>query len=315
MQPARIVVVGSINMDLVVRAPRMPRPGQTLTGSDFLTAPGGKGANQAVAAARLGADVAMIGRVGDDVFADRLVRGLQDAGVHTDHVLRTADCPSGTAVITVDDSGENSIIVVPGSNGQLTPADIEAREQLIADAHVLLLQLEVPLETVVRAAQIARGHGVRVIVDPAPAPTQALPAQLHNVDIISPNQSEAAALTGQSAQTVEQAEAAAGKLVDQGAGHAVIKLGAAGALAVGDDRRPIRVAGFKVDPVDTTAAGDAFTAALGLALAEGRDLAEAMTFGCATGALAVTKMGAQQAMPDRAAVEQLIDQTGAARRA
>jgi ribokinase len=302
-----IVVVGSLNMDLVVRCP-IPRPGQTVAGGDLREVPGGKGANQAVAAARLAAGrcpVRMVGRVGDDAFGDRLVRQLDEDGVDADHVGRLAGVPSGTAVILVDDGGENAIVVSPGANGRLAPADVPD----LAGAAVVLLQLEVPAETV--AAAIGRARGAWVILDPAPVPAGGtLPAALYGVDLITPNQTEAEALTGVPVASADDAGRAAAVLVDRGAKRVVVKLGAGGcAVSERTDGGRIvttHVPGFAVTAVDTTAAGDSFNGALAVALAEGMGLLEAARFANAAGALAATRPGAQSSLPTRAEVDRLV---------
>jgi ribokinase len=306
----RVVVVGSVNMDLVVRVPQLPRPGQTLAASGMDTIPGGKGANQAVAAARLGARVTLIGRLGDDVFGPRLRAGLVAEGVGVTHVLTTPDCPSGVALIGVEPSGENAIVIVAGANWHLTPADVAEREEVIASADVLVLQLEVPPETVVTAVAVARRRGVRVILDPAPAPRGPLPEALCSVDVLSPNQTEAEALTGVAVTDRAAAERAAVALRRGGAGSVVLKLGAMGALLREGDSAAVWVPTARVEAVDTTAAGDAFTAALAVALAEGRPMTDAVRLGCAAGTLAVTRFGAQPAMPTRAEVEAFLPRLG-----
>ncbi len=208
MSPAipHIVVVGSINMDLVARMARLPRPGETVPGEEFQTIPGGKGANQAVAAARLGARVTLIGRVGDDSFGETLRRSLAEYDVSTKHVLVTEGCSSGVALIGVEATGANSIIVIAGANGRLTPHDVVSRGDVIASADTLIVQLETPLDTVATAIRLAREAGVRTILDPAPAPTGELPDELRAVDLISPNQTEAEALTGIVVSDVATAE-------------------------------------------------------------------------------------------------------------
>ncbi len=301
--PPRIVVVGSINMDLVARVARLPRPGETVQGSSFMQVPGGKGANQAVAAARLGADVEMIGRVGDDAFGGQLVESLRGSGVRTDIVQTTANCPSGLALIGVEDSGQNAITVIGGANQYLTPTDIEAHAAAIAAADALLVQLEVPIATVVAAVSVASEHRVLTVLDPAPAPALELPSELFAVDVLSPNQAEAEALTGVSVTTVADAVLASRKLHERGAPRVVIKLGKQGALAGESGSQPIHIPAPPVRVVDTTAAGDAFTAALAIALVEGQSLAAATRFACAAGSLATTRSGAQTAMPSRAEVE------------
>lgn len=303
----RLVVLGSVNMDLVVRVASLPRPGETVAGRDLAEIPGGKGANQAVAAARLGAHTEMIARVGDDAFGATLLRGLADGGVDARAVAVTRGCSSGVAVIGVGDDGQNSIVIVPGANGRLTPADVRRHRGLIARADALLLQLEVPPETVAAAAAVARRAGVTVVLDPAPAPRAPLPDELVAVDLLSPNQTEAEALTGIRVDTPDDAARAARALIRRGARRVVVKLGAAGAFYA-DAQLELHVPARRVKPVDTTAAGDAFTAALALAWAAGRPPAEAVRFACAAGTLATLSFGAQPAMPGRAEVEAFLKQ-------
>lgn len=305
MRAPQIVVVGSINMDLVARMSRLPRPGETLHGDDFQTIPGGKGANQAVAAARLGAQVTMIGRVGDDAFGGELLRSLEQYGVGTQFVQKTANCPSGVAVINVDASGANAIVVVAGANGRLTPDDVANCARVIASADVVIVQLETPVETVMAAIRSAREFNVRTILDPAPAPSGPLPAELQAVDYISPNQTEAEALTGIVVSDLLSAERAAKVLCDRGARHVVMKLGELGALTYSEGTSE-HIAAMPTEVVDTTAAGDAFTAGLAVGLAEGRTLAEATKLGCAAGTLACTVFGAQPAMPTREKVDRFL---------
>lgn len=298
-----LVVLGSLNMDLVIRAPRHPRPGETLVGSDFGTFPGGKGANQAVAVARLGQPVVMIGCVGRDAFGDALIATLQAAGVDTIGVAR-AEAATGVALITLSAAGENTIVIAPGANGTVTPELVQAHEPLIANAAALLLQLEVPLPAVETAIRLARAHGVPVILNPAPART--LPAALiGQVDYLIPNQHEAALLTGLPVNTPEEAKTAAEVLRHSGAGVVVLTLGEQGALVLADGE-PVHVPAFRVEVVDTTAAGDAFVGAFAVALSEGRSPVEAATWGCAAGALACTVLGAQPSLPTRSAVLRLV---------
>ncbi|NWG21055.1 MAG: ribokinase [Chloroflexi bacterium] len=292
-----IAVFGSINMDLVVRTPRLPVPGETLTGHTFFTVPGGKGANQAVACARLGVPTRMVGRVGDDGFGEQLRASLRGYGVNDAGVLTTPGS-SGVAVIAVDDSAENTIVIVPGANGTVSVADVARLEQALSDAHVLLLQLEVPLDAVISAARAARDRGVVVILDPAPA--QALPEELYTLaDIITPNESEATILTGLTVADDAGAAEAARVLLARGARRAIIKLGARG-VWVADSAGERLAPAYAVTPVDTVAAGDAFNGGLAAALSEGRSFDEAVRWGLATGALSVLKSGAQPSMPERA---------------
>lgn len=306
--PANIVVVGSLNMDLVVRSPRIPLPGETILGSAFVTLPGGKGANQAVAAARLGGAVTMIGRLGADGFAASLRESLAADGVDHSRVQATPDVATGVALITVDDDGRNTIVVASGANWLVTPVDVEEAEATIAAADVLLLQLELPLETVMRAAQIARANQVRVILNPAPA-RHLPPALLALVDILIPNETETALLADLPVENDAQAQIAAARLLELGVGAVILTLGSRGALLATAEGSHLSPA-FPVHPVDTTAAGDAFVGGLAVALGEGKPLAEALVWGNAAGGLATTALGAQPSLPRRGAVEELAEKQG-----
>ncbi|MGQ9549948.1 MAG: ribokinase [Roseiflexus sp.] len=300
-----IVVFGSINIDLVVRTPRLPVPGETLTGYTFFAAPGGKGANQAVACARLGAPTRMVGRVGDDLFGAQLRANLRTCRVQDNSVLTTPG-PSGVALIAVDDRAENTIVIVPGANGSVSVADIPYLEEALDGACILLVQLEVPLETVVAAARVARARGVTVILDPAPA--LPLPDELYALaDIITPNEHEATTLTGIAVHDDHGAIAAARALIARGVRRVVLKLGARGALTA-DANGERFWDPFVVTPVDTVAAGDAFNGGLAVALREGRSFDEAIRWGLAAGALSVTRHGAQPSMPERSEVLTLLAQ-------
>jgi ribokinase len=291
-------------MDLVARAPRIPQPGETIIGRDFHTLPGGKGANQAVAAARLGARVTMVGRVGSDAFARPLLDNLVAAGVDHTFVGQDPQAATGVALIVVDAAGQNSIVVASGANMRLSPADVDAAEAAIATADVLLLQLETSLETVTRAAQIAHAHGVTVILNPAPA-RPLPPALLSLVDVLVPNESETALLTGLPINSQAQVEAAAGALRRLGVGAVILTLGERGALLAQAEKTELFPA-FVVIAIDTTAAGDAFMGGLAVALAEGQVLADGVRWGNAAGALAATRLGAQPSLPTRQAVEKLM---------
>jgi ribokinase len=296
-----IVVVGSLNMDLVVRLKRHVRPGETLLGSDYEAHPGGKGANQAVAAARAGGQVRMIGRVGNDVFGDTLLDGLAAAGIDARAVQRS-ERPSGVAFITIDSQGQNSIIVAPGANAALSPADLTAR--LFSRTSVVLLQLEIPLPTVLAAARLGRAAGALTILNLAPA--QKLNAgELSNIDLLLVNENEAALLLELDEAAIRaeplQAVARLARLVPQ----AVLTLGADGAAWTAGNGSGLQ-RGFPVTALDTTGAGDAFTGALAVALAEGLELPQAVRFGAAAGALATTGVGAQSALPRRDAIMQLL---------
>ena len=301
---AHVAVVGSLNMDLVARAARIPQPGETIIGGEFRTVPGGKGANQAVAAARLGARVSMVGRVGRDAFAGPLLDGLAADGIDHTFVIQDPHAATGVALIVVDDAGENSIVVASGANMRLSPTDADAAETAIAGADALLLQLESPLETVTRAAELARAHGVTVILNPAPA--RSLPVELLAlVDVLIPNESETALLTGMPVGDQAEAEAAAGALRHMGVGTVILTLGERGAL-LAREAETVMCPAFDVTPVDTTAAGDAFMGGFAVALAEGRTLSEAARWGNGAGALATTRLGAQPSLPTRQELERLL---------
>ena len=315
-----IVVVGSLNMDLVVSVPRFPVAGETLLGGDYARHPGGKGANQAVAAARAGGAVAMVGRVGADAFGEALTRGLQADGVRTDDVLALPDAPTGVAFISIDAGAQNTIIVAPGANARLAPGDLEPER--FEGARVVLLQLEVPLDTTLQAARLGRAAGARVVLNLAPAqPLSA--AQLADVDLLLVNETEAAGLTGISVDEVARAPERAATALTALVPAAVLTLGAAGAAwaeaaadsasaadSVAGANGPATsglVPGFPVTAVDTTAAGDAFAGALAVRLASGADLAEAVRFANAAGALAATQAGAQPSLPRAGAIAALLE--------
>lgn len=301
-----ILVIGSVNMDLAVRSPHMPAPGETVLGKGLAISPGGKGANQAVAAARLGGKCVFVGRVGEDAFGQQLLAGLKAEGVDCSHVLVTDDAPTGMAMIVVDAKGENAIVVAGGANQCVTPDDIFPCEDLFAAASVVLLQLELPLPAVRAAIDLARRHRCKVILDPAPA-QPALDEALLRVDIICPNGLEADTITGQGQANEERAaKTMASDLVARGAGAAVVKLGGRGSVVVTADGHFYRVPAYKVSVVDTTAAGDAFAGALAVAVAKGEHIRQAARFANAAGALACTKFGAQSAMPTAAEVAALM---------
>jgi ribokinase len=303
-----VVVVGSLNADLVVRTPRFPAPGETVTGTDFAVHPGGKGANQAVAAARLGGRVAMIGRVGNDDQGRMLRMSLAGAGVDAEAVKDDESAATGVAVITIDGAGQNQIVLAPGANARLTPADVEQHRRLIEGAAVLLLQLEVPLPTVEAAARLARNAGVRVILDPAPACRDAV-ALLPLVDVVTPNENELRVLAGAGPGTTtrEWALPLLRSLVEGGVGMAIAKLGPLGAMALSAREEHFWPA-YTVVPVDTTAAGDAWNGAFAVALAEGLGLPEAGLFANAAAAISVTRAGAQPSLATRDEVEQFLAQ-------
>lgn len=300
-----IVVFGSINMDLVVRAPHIPLPGETILGSDFVMVPGGKGANQAVAVARLGAPVMMVGAVGNDAFGPQLRQSLADYGVDTVHV-RTSDAASGVALITVDDKGENSIVVASGANMRV-PADIlDNLDRALNQASILLLQLEIPMDLVITAAHLAKKRGVTVILDPAPAPAQALPPELLTaVDVITPNERETHALTGIQPTDGASTAAAATRLHELGVATVIIKRGGHG-VYWSNRKTTLTIPAFTVPVVDTVAAGDSFNGSLATALAENQIWSEALRFAAASAAISVTRRGAQQSMATRVEVDDLL---------
>ncbi|MBM0742767.1 ribokinase [Phormidium sp. CLA17] len=292
-----VTVFGSLNMDLVVRTPRLLQSGETLIGSDFYTTPGGKGANQAVAVAKLGISTEIIGRVGTDPFGLELLAELKALGVGTDGVLVDAT-HSGVAVITVAATGENQIIGVFGANGNVDQIDVERLKAVLPKTKLLLLQLEVPIAAVKQAAQVAHGLGVQVILDPAPVPAEAIAPLYPFIDILVPNEIEAGQLVGFLVNSPETAALAARVLQQQGAKTVIVKLGAQGVFCAAPDET-FFVPAFNVEAIDTVAAGDAFAGGLAAALVEGASLQQAVIWGAAAGALATIKKGAQAAMPDR----------------
>jgi ribokinase len=309
-------------MDLITRAEVMPLPGQTVMGQDLLQSPGGKGANQAAAAgklwARRSAGSRIIGRTGEDLFADNIVAALTRAKVDTTSILRSRHAPTGTAMIVVDRHGENAIVVAGGANRLLTASDLLAERRTIETAVVLTVQLEIPYDTVACAIALAKRSNVLTILDPAPAPPEGLPESLYHVDILTPNQTEAQLLTGVPVRTPDDARRAAERFLLRGTRIVIVKMGSQGAVivqraeagetvaAAGSNATVKHVSGFRVPVVDTTGAGDAFNAALSVGLAEGMALPVAVRFANAAGALACTRMGALQAMPSRADVDALV---------
>jgi len=306
---AKIVIVGSSNMDLVVKSPRIPAKGETILGGDFIMTPGGKGANQAVAAAKLGAEVYFVAKLGDDIFGRQSLSNFQKVAVHTEYVVQTNEAPSGVALITVDDAGDNVIVVAPGANLKLSPEDVKQAQSVIASSGAVAAQLEVPLETVEFAARLANDAGVPFILDPAPA--QKLSDEfLKKVDVLTPNETEAEILTGIKVTDENSALAAAKDLLQHGVKAVILTMGAQGYLLATNDAAEF-VPSVKVDAVDATAAGDAFTGSLGVGLAQGKTLSDAALFANHVAALSVTKMGAQSSMPDAEQVENFIRQKSA----
>lgn len=299
-----VIVFGSISMDLTTYTAHLPAPGETLFGHSFVFVPGGKGGNQAVAASRLGTTTKFFGRVGKDSFGEQALSILTSYGVDMSGVYVDAEHDTGLAIITVDDQAENAIIVVSGANMALGQSDVERCLPQLEQAKVLLLQLEVPLDTVIAMASAARERDVTVVLDPAPV--RDLPDELYPlIDIITPNEVEAEMLLGYPIDSEEAAVQAALDLRERGIGTAIIKMGGQGAYYHTSDAKGW-VPAFKVEAVDTVAAGDAFNGGLAVALAEGQTLAEAVRWGAAAGALAVTKAGASSSMPQRAAFDELL---------
>lgn len=296
----KIVVLGSCNTDLVIKSERLPAPGETILGGQFLMNPGGKGANQAVAASRLGGDVSFVCKTGNDIFGQKFVELFKKESIKTEYVFKDEELPSGVALITVDKSGENSIVVASGANSSLSKSDVDTAKEAIENAELLLMQLETPLETVRYAAEIANNNGVKVILNPAPAPAESLPVELlENLHMIIPNNTEAQILSGIEVNDWETARQAADVISGLGVTVVVITLGAMGAFVKdGDQYYEIKVES-KLDAVDTTAAGDTFCGALCVALAEGTALKDAVEFANRAAGISVTRMGAQASIPYR----------------
>jgi len=299
-----ILVVGSSNTDMIIKVGHIPRPGETILGGEFASAAGGKGANQAVGAARAGGAVTFIARVGQDMFGDKAVAGFIADGINVDYVVRDRTCPSGVALIFVGQNGENSIAVASGANAKLTPADLKKAKSAFTQSSVVVLQLETPLKTVEAAAKLAATAGARVILNPAPA--RSLPDDLlRRVYLLTPNESEAEMLTGMTVNNEAAAAKAADALLARGVQNVIITLGARGAYVAGRQDRGL-VKGYKVKPVDTTGAGDVFNGTLAVALAEGKSLLDAARFASAAAAISVTRLGAQTSAPKRVEIDQLL---------
>lgn len=299
-----IVVVGSSNMDLVVKSARIPVPGETILGGDFLMVPGGKGANQAVAAAKLGARVHFVARLGNDLFGRKSLENFRLGGLDATYVSLTSDAPSGVALITVDEAGNNAIVVAPGANARLSPDDVRRAEAEIRSAGAVVAQLEVPLATVQCAAEIACKAGVPFLLNPAPA--QPLDESLlSKAAVLTPNESEARILTGIEVVDEDSARKAARKLLDAGAKAVIVTMGARGFLLAEDGATEF-VPAMKVKAVDATAAGDAFMGSLAVGLAQGQSLREAALFANRVAALSVTRLGAQTSMPTRQELDEFI---------
>ncbi len=302
-----ITVIGSINTDLVVRSSVIPAPGQTLMGHSFITTGGGKGANQAVASVRLGGEVSLVAKIGADAFGKMSLDNFKKEKINIDHVYIDDHAPSGVAIIVVDDKGENIIVVAPGANAELSCGDIRLAEPVIENADIILLQLEIPMDTIAEAITIANKHKRMILLNPAPAAS--IPDQvLRAVDIITPNQSEAKALTGIMVKDVITAQEASDRLHEKGIQTVIITMGDKGAYLSSPDHKDL-VSGFNnVQVIDTVAAGDTFCGALAIAITEKKDLCSAVKFANAAAALSVTKQGAQTSIPNRQEVDSVLAQ-------
>ena len=294
-----IVVIGSSNTDMVVKTSHLPVPGETVLGGDFFMNAGGKGANQAVAAARYGNRVVFIAKTGNDLFGEQVRKSMKEDGIVTDYVFIDEEHPSGVALITIDQKAENCIVVAGGANMYLKPEDIDKAKEEILGGDVVLMQLETPIETVEYAAKMAAEAGVKVILNPAPAPAEPLSKELiSNLYLITPNRSEASRLTGIEVTDLASAQRAALALYDMGAKNVIVTLGSEGSL-VYDGHMMMRVEAIKVEAVDTTAAGDTYNGVLASVIAEGKSLIDAVHEANIAGAISVTRMGAQPAAPTR----------------
>jgi ribokinase len=299
-----IVVVGSSNTDMIIKTNKIPKPGETVIGGKFYKAAGGKGANQATAAARAGGNVAFVAKVGNDLFGNEAIMGFKNDGINIDYLNKDSEEASGIALILVDSIGENSIAVASGANLNLLESDIKKAQEEISHAAVLLMQLEIPIETVEAAAKIACATGAKVILNPAPA--QALSDDLLKcISILTPNESEAELLTGVEVNNENDAKKAAKILLEKGVELVIITLGASGALAATKEESKL-IPGFKVDAIDTTAAGDVFNGALAVAISENKELHDSIRFAHAAAAISVTKIGAQPSAPNRSEIEEML---------
>lgn len=297
----KILVVGSSNTDMVIKARHLPRPGETILGGSFFMNPGGKGANQAVTIARLGGQVTFICKTGSDIFGHQSQQLFEEEGINTSYIFSDSEHPSGVALITVDENAENCIVVASGANANLLPSDLNKADEAIAEADLILMQLEIPMETVEYVAEQGHRLGKKVILNPAPAHPLS-PSLLKHLYMITPNETEAEMISGIKITDETSAIEAAKVLVGMGVQNVIITLGSKGALAY-CDKDVEMVSALKVEAVDTTAAGDVFNGALTVALSEGRSLPEAVRFACKASAISVTRVGAQSSAPYRNEVD------------
>lgn len=297
---SRIIVIGSSNTDMVIKTEKLPVPGETILGGTFLMNPGGKGANQAVAAARLGGKVTFITKRGNDLFGNQAVGLLIREGIDTQYIVKDLEFPSGIALITVDSAGENSIVVAPGSNGNLIPEDISPMIFENSKFEILLLQLEIPLDTVEYSAVKASERGIKVILNPAPA-CELSDNLLQHIWLLTPNETETEIITGVRIRDIPSAERAASLIQERGVKNVIITMGETGAFVKSENYSGL-IPGVKVSPVDTTAAGDIFNGALAVAISEGRDLNDAVSFANKAASISVTRMGAQASAPYRSEI-------------
>ena len=303
MKP-KLLVVGSSNTDMVIKGAHLPRPGETILGNSFFMNPGGKGANQAVAAARLGGNVTFICKTGNDIFGRQSIELFEEEGINTSHLLSDPKNPSGVALITVDENAENCIVVASGANATLSPADLQKLKHVIEESRIVLMQLEIPLETVEFVAKTAAAHGVRVLLNPAPA-CNLSDDLLKCISIITPNKTEAEMLTGVKVKNITSAREAAQIISDRGVDTVIITLGANGALILHEGEFT-HVPAVPVKAIDTTAAGDVFNGALAVSLAESDDIIAATTLACKAAAISVTRMGAQSSVPFKKEVDAFV---------
>lgn len=301
----KLCVIGSLNMDLVTKMENFPKPGETIVGESFKTFPGGKGANQAVALGKLGADVLMIGKVGDDIYGTEYLEVLRNNNVNQEGIQIEKEVSSGVAVIQVSDKGENNIVIIPGANGNVDIKYIESKWNILDEADIFLFQLEIPMDAVIYTIKKLKAKGKTIILDPAPA--KKLPEEIFRyIDYITPNETEIEALTDKSVKDEKDLKEAARILIDKGVKNVIAKLGSKGAAVINKVEYK-KIPGFKVNPVDTTAAGDSFNAGFAFALADGRELEECVRFGNGVGAISTTALGAQEAMPSYESAMSFID--------